>query len=123
VDNVHARRLAAQLKAPVDSAKALEGLPNFLNGNIEPDSNRNRSRRIQDVMQAGNLKMKVTKVLVTKFDAKRICEWMCRRPRSSRVGRRAFLSGQSRNLQAGCFGTTKSRALPVRAFPSIAQLR
>src|SRR5437588_7061222 len=82
VNHGHASCVAANLKTPIHTAKVFEGLLNVRHGNVEPDADRNRCRRIQHVVHSGNVKAKFAEIAATILDGKTTNLWGhgCPRP-------------------------------------------
>src|SRR5436305_12759790 len=70
VNHGHARSLPSNLKSPIHTPEIFQRLLNIRRGNVEPDADRNRSRRIQHVVHTGNLKAKFAEIAAPILDAK-----------------------------------------------------
>src|SRR5947207_1734286 len=75
VNHGHARSLPANLKSPIHTPEIFKRLLNIRHGNVEPDADRNRCRRIQHVVHTGNVKAKFTEIAATILDAKTTSLW------------------------------------------------
>ena len=70
VDHADPGRLASQLEAPVHAAKVFQRRANVIGLDVETDSDRNRRRRIQDVVHAGHMQAEFAQVAFAVGHAK-----------------------------------------------------
>src|ERR1700719_2731653 len=70
IHHTYARNLAAQMKAPVHTAELIESGTDRLNANVEPNADRYRRCRVQDIVHAGHMQRKFTEFFLPIADAK-----------------------------------------------------